>query len=88
MVHVVLLLIVNWFYITMYHVEADHKIEEDHAQDYPEMDEEVEDMDPGWDDEGNGEGDYDADYDDGYNSDEYDDDELPDKGIIHFDNNW
>lgn len=45
------------------------------------MDEEVEDIDPGWDDEGNGEGDDDGDY-----KDEYDDEALPDEGIIRFDN--
>lgn len=44
------------------------------------MDEEVEDIDPGWDDEGNGEGDDDGDY-----KDEYDDEALPDEGIIRFD---
>ena len=43
------------------------------------MDEEVEDIDPGWDDEGNGEGDDDGDY-----KDEYDDEALPDEGIIRF----
>ena len=48
------------------------------------MDEEDEDMDPGWDDERNGEGDDDADYNDEYDNDEYDDDEVPERGTIRF----
>ena len=51
------------------------------------MDEEVEDMDPGWDDEGNRDEENDADYDDEYDNDENEDDELPDKGIIRVENN-
>ena len=50
------------------------------------MDEEVEDMDPGWDDEENGEGDDDADYNDKYDDEEYVDDEQPDQGTTRFDN--
>ena len=65
----------------MYCMKADYKVEDEGAEDYPAMDEEVEDVDPGWDDEGNGEGDDNDDYDD-----EYDDDELPAKGTIRFDN--
>lgn len=81
MVYVVFLSTVNWFCFTTCHIDADYKIEDVHVEDYPEMDEEVEDIDPGWDDETNGEGDDDGDY-----KDEYDDDALPDEGIIRFDN--
>ena len=73
------LLTVNWFYFTTCHIDADYKVEDARVEDYPEMDEEVEDIDPGWDDEGNGEGDDDGDY-----KDEYDDEALPDEGIIRF----
>lgn len=59
--------------------ETEYKGEENYVEDYPEMDQEVEDMDPGWDDEGNDEVDDDADFNDEYDNEEYDDDEQPDK---------
>ena len=77
----------NWFYFIMCNIEAAYKVEKDYAEDYPEMDEQVEDIDPGWDDEENG-GDDDADYNDEYDDEEYDDDEQPDQGITRFDNDW
>lgn len=64
----------------MYHIKANDKVEGEPAEDYPEMDEEVEDMDHGWDDERDGEGDDDGDY-----YDEYDDEAVADEGIILFD---
>lgn len=72
---------IDWFYRTTCHIDADYKVEDARIEDYPEMDEEVEDIDPGWDDEANGEGDDDGDY-----KDEYDDEALPDEGIIRLDN--
>lgn len=78
----------NWFYFTMCHIEAEYKGEENYVEDYPEMDQEVEDMDPGWDDEGNDEVNDDADFNDEYDNEEYDDNEQPDKGITCFDNDW
>ena len=64
----------------MCHIKANDKVEGERAEDYPEM-EEVEDMDYGWDDEGDGEGDDDGEY-----YDEYDDEAVAGEGIIRFDN--